>query len=246
MSTRSGREALVTLDENRDRSGTMPTGTRLLRTSMSREPVEEDSPPPVADAAERGLVDRARQGDQEAFRELVESHENPIFRLAMRVLHCDRSTAEDVCQDVFLRAYRGLARFEGEIRFGVWLHKIAMNACISEYRKRRTLKRGARRTISLDAPLQAGRSDGDDLHIEPASREVDPGERANQIEFKARVREAVAQLPDEFRDAVVLRDVQDLSYEEIGEVLELPPGTVRSRIHRGRLLLQDILRGFVE
>ncbi|MBK8975278.1 MAG: sigma-70 family RNA polymerase sigma factor [Planctomycetes bacterium] len=202
---------------------------------------------PTADPEERELVSRARGGDGEAFRELVERNQASIFRLAMRVLHCDRTTAEDLCQDVFLRAYRGLARFEGEIRFGVWLHTIAMNACISEYRKSRTLKRGSRRTVSLDAPLVAsGGHGGEELHRDPPSRELDPGERANQTEFAARVREAVAGLPDDFRDAVVLRDVQNLSYEEIAQVLGLPPGTVRSRIHRGRLLLQDALRGFVE
>ena len=78
----------------------------------------------------------------------------------------------------------------------------------------------------------------------PSGREVDPGERAHQAEFLARVRACVQQLPDEFRAAVVLRDMESLSYEEIADVLDLPIGTVRSRIHRGRLLLQEMLQGF--
>ena len=184
-------------------------------------------------------MDRARKGDDDAFRELVELHHRQIYRLAMRVLNCDRNHAEDVCQEVFLRAFRGLPRFDGGVRFGAWLHTIAMNVCISEYRKRRALKRD-RRTLSIDAPIGGH----DDLHIDPLSNEVDPGARADQREFANAVREAVAQLPEEFRHAVLLRDMQNLSYEEIAGILGVPPGTVRSRIHRGRLLLQEMLGGF--
>jgi RNA polymerase sigma-70 factor (ECF subfamily) len=187
-------------------------------------------------------VGRARDGDQDAFRELVERTQDRIHRLTMRVLRCDSSTAEDLCQEIYLRAYRGLPRFDGAVRFGTWLHTIAMNACISEYRRRRTLKRGSRRTVSIDAPI----GEGSDLHIDPPSHDVDPRARADQREFAEAVRFAVAELPEEFRHAVLLRDMQGLSYEEIGEVLGVPPGTVRSRIHRGRLLLQDILREYSE
>jgi len=80
--------------------------------------------------------------------------------------------------------------------------------------------------------------------MQPAGREVEPAERAGQQEFLARVRQCVRELPDEFRAAVVMRDMESLSYEEISEVLDVPPGTVRSRIHRGRLLLQKMLREF--
>jgi RNA polymerase sigma-70 factor (ECF subfamily) len=114
-----------------------------------------------------------------------------------------------------------------------------MNVAITEYRRRRTMKRD-RRTLSIDSPVPGT----DDLYVAPAGREVDPGERASQREFLARVRGCVQQLPDEFRAAVVLRDMEGLAYEEIATVLDLPPGTVRSRIHRGRLLLQQMLRGF--
>lgn len=182
---------------------------------------------------------RARSGDHEAFRELVEQHQDRVFRLAMRVLHCDRAYAEDMCQEVFLRAFRGLPRFDGAVRFGTWLHTIALNACITEYRRVRALKRN-HRPLSIDAPIAGS----EDLHIDPPSHEVDPADRADQREFAAAVRRMVHELPDEFRDAVLLRDMQDLSYEEIGAILGVPPGTVRSKIHRGRLLLQQKLRGF--
>ncbi len=135
--------------------------------------------------------------------------------------------------------HKGLPEFDGQGRFVAWLHTIAMNVAISEYRRRRTQKRD-RRTLSIDAPV-AGTND---LYVTPEGRETDPGERAHHRELLARVRACVQELPDEFRAAVVLRDMESLSYEEIAAALELPIGTVRSRIHRGRLLLQEMLRGF--
>lgn len=186
------------------------------------------------------VLQRAQAGDRDAFRSLVEGFQNKVFRLVIRVLKCDRQMAEDLCQEVFLRVHRGLHGFDGQARFGTWLHTIAMNVAISEYRKRRALKRN-RATVSLDAPIQGT----DDLGIDPPAQAVDPGERAHQREFLARVRACVQELPDEFRQAVVLRDMQGMSYEEVSEVLGVPAGTVRSRIHRGRLLLQQKLKGFL-
>jgi RNA polymerase sigma-70 factor (ECF subfamily) len=169
----------------------------------------------------------------------VEMFSDRVMRVMTNVLHCDRGIAEDLAQEVFLRVHKGLPGFDGAVRFVSWLHAIAMNVAISEYRRRRSQKR-ARRTLSIDAPV-AGT---DDLYLTPPGRELEPGERAHQQEFLARVRECVRELPDEFRDCVVLRDMESLSYEEIAAALGLPAGTVRSRIHRGRLLLQEMLREF--
>jgi RNA polymerase sigma-70 factor (ECF subfamily) len=183
---------------------------------------------------------RAQQGDLEAFRLLIEMFQDRVSRVVTAVVRCDRAMAEDLCQEVFLRVHKGLPAFDGQARFSTWLHAIAMNVAISEYRKRKAMKRD-RRTLSLDAPIQGT----DNLFVDPAGREVDPGERAHQHEFAARVRAAVQELPEEFRDAVILRDMQGLSYEEVAEVLGVPAGTVRSRIHRGRLLLQQVLKEFL-
>ena len=139
-----------------------------------------------------------------------------------------------------MRVHRGLPRFDGGVRFPVWLHTIAMNTAITEYRSRRTMKRGKHRAFSIDAPVPGT----DDLVVHPPSRETNPADRAGQKEFGAAVRAAIADLSEEFRDAVVLRDMQGLSYEEIAEVLRVPAGTVRSRIHRGRVQLQGLLKGF--
>ena len=115
-----------------------------------------------------------------------------------------------------------------------------MNVAISEYRRRRAQKRD-KQTVSIDAPMPGT----DDLFALPAGRELEPGEHAHQQEFLASVRRCVQELPDEYREAVVLRDMESLSYEEIALALDLPLGTVRSRIHRGRVLLQHKLKEFV-
>lgn len=209
-----------------------PAGGREAGRSTADNTADE------ADPAREPML-AARMGDANAFRVLVEMFQDRVMRVMVSVLHCDRGLAEDLSQEVFLRVHRGLPEFDGQGRFVAWLHTIAMNVAISEYRRRRTQKRD-RRTVSIDAPI-AGT---EDLYVTPAGREVDPGERAHHHEFLARVRVCVQQLPDEFRAAVVLRDMESLSYEEIGAALELPIGTVRSRIHRGRLLLQEMLRGF--
>jgi len=182
---------------------------------------------------------RAQAGDSDAFRGLVEMFQGRVMRVMVSVLRCDRTTAEDLCQEVFLRVYKGLAGFDGQVRFQTWMHTIATNVAISEYRRRKASKRN-RKTVSIDAPVAGS----DDLYIEPEGREVEPGERADQQDFLARVRECVRELPEEYRDAVVMRDMESLSYDEISDVLGVPAGTVRSRIHRGRLLLQQKLKEF--
>ncbi|MCA8954755.1 MAG: sigma-70 family RNA polymerase sigma factor [Planctomycetes bacterium] len=169
----------------------------------------------------------------------METHQDRVFGLVIRVLGCDRHTAADLCQEVFLRAFRAIGSFDGRALFSTWLHKITMNLCISEYRRRKAMKRD-RATLSLDAPVPGS----DDLTLDPPSREHDPLSRLHHGDIRTAVHTAMQRLPEDFRQCVVLRDMQDLSYEEIAEVLDLPAGTVRSRIHRGRLLLQRMLKEF--
>ena len=230
----------VTAEKKPYPAGTGPGPVRLVAGSSSpvvRQPAHQGDGDDVDPAREPML--RARQGDLDAFRTLVEMFQDRVMRVMVSVLHCDRAMAEDLTQEVFLRVHKGLPSFDGEQRFVAWLHTIATNVAISEYRRRKAQKRD-RREVSIDQPI-AGT---DDLYLNPSGREVDPGERAHQREFLARVRACVRDLPDEFRAAVVLRDMEQLSYEEIATALVLPVGTVRSRIHRGRLLLQDMLREF--
>lgn len=188
---------------------------------------------------ESPIVTAAMAGDREAFAVLVERHQHRVFGLVVRVLRCDRETAADLSQEVFLNVFRGLHGFDGSDRFVQWLNRITVNVCIGEYRRRKTLKRG-RWTHSLDAPL-AGT---DDRYLEPAAAEREPADKAHHRDIVQAVEAAVADLPDEFRECVLLRDLQNMSYDEIGALLSLPAGTVRSRIHRGRLILQQKLKEY--
>ncbi|MBK8100857.1 MAG: sigma-70 family RNA polymerase sigma factor [Planctomycetes bacterium] len=217
-------------------SGTTGFGPRLVvgaRVDTRETPVD------AADDPAREPMLRAQKGDLDAFRVLIEMFQDRVYRIVTSILHCDRATAEDMSQEVFLRVHKGLPQFDGQARMVTWVSTIATNVAITEYRRRKAQKR-ARKTTSIDAPI-AGT---DDLHVEPVGDELDPGEAANQNEFAARVRTCVRELPDEFREAVILRDMENLSYEEIAEALGVPAGTVRSRIHRGRLLLQQMLKEF--
>jgi RNA polymerase sigma-70 factor (ECF subfamily) len=205
-----------------------------IQLSGARTGGDDDDPDPA-----REPMLQAQQGDPHAFRTLVEMFQNRVMRVMVSVLKCDRAMAEDLSQEVFLRVHKGLPGFDGQVRFAAWLHTISMNVAISEYRRRRALKRD-KRTLSIDAPMHGT----DDLYITPEANERDPADKVHRSEFLKKVRQCVQELPDEFREAVVLRDMESLSYEEIAEALNLPPGTVRSRIHRGRLLLQHKLKEY--
>jgi RNA polymerase sigma-70 factor (ECF subfamily) len=238
----AARTAAVTAEQNPLPPGTSPRAVRLLRSAMPAPAATTPGGRPASDGEidpVRAVWAAAQRGDLTAFGQLVAGHTDRVMRVMISMLHCDRATAEDLCQEVFLRVHRGLPEFDGGVRFVVWLHTIARNVAIGEYRRRRAQKRG-RPTASLDAPVPGT----DDCYVTPVGREVDPGQQAQQREFAQRVRACVAQLPDEFREPVVLRDLEDLSYEEIAAVLGVPAGTVRSRIHRGRCLLQQMLQEF--
>ncbi len=240
------RATSVTAEKKTLRDGTEGAASRLAGGSQPRggsEPIRLGPTPTGGDTEEVDLARepmlRAQQGDVDAFRTLVEMFQNRVMRVMVSVLHCDRGIAEDLSQEVFMRVHKGLPGFDGQVRFAAWLHTISMNVAISEYRRRRAQKRD-RRTFSIDAPV----SGTDDLYLVPSGNERDPSDTADQKEFLAKVRSCVQELPDEYREAVVLRDMESLSYEEIAMALSLPMGTVRSRIHRGRLLLQHKLKEY--
>ncbi len=240
------RAEVVTADKNAAPEGTDRPGRRLLvdaRPHGSKQPAPAGDPSGSGDGDEgdpaKEPMLRAQRGDPHAFGELVEMFQGRVLRVMGAVLRCDRGTAEDLAQEVFLRVYRGLSSFDGEVRFAAWLHRISMNVAISEHRRRKAQKRD-RRTLSIDAPVQGT----DDLYLTPEGREHDPADNVHRGEVLAEVRRCVHELPDEYREAVILRDMESLSYEEIAEALDLAPGTVRSRIHRGRLLLQQKLKEF--
>lgn len=178
-------------------------------------------------------VTRFLAGDVAGFEAIVQRYSGMIFSLAARLV--GPSEAEDIVQDTFLRAFRGLERFRGESSLKTWLYTIALN--------RVRARHGA--MARFRQFFVAPRPSDDDSFFDILDLAEDPGdspeESALVSERRRRLRAAMKSLPDEFRESVVLRDLEGLSYEEIADVLGIPIGTVRSRIARGRAQLKEIL-----
>jgi RNA polymerase sigma-70 factor (ECF subfamily) len=166
------------------------------------------------------LVRRAQRGDRAAFDELVVRHRDRVYAVALRLTRSP-ADAEDALQDTFLNAYRALGRFGGRARVSTWLYRIAANASYDVINRRH----------GRDQPL-------DDGAYEPAA----PGDPYEQSAQRRSLERALASLPDEFREAVVLCDVAGLGAGEAAELLGVPAGTVKSRVFRARALLAVALR----
>jgi len=190
---------------------------------------------PTADSSDETLAARAAAGDDRAFEEIVARYERRVFRLACRLT--SETDAPDVLQNTFLQVYRNLPSFRGESRFATWLYRIATNAALM-VRRARTRKPAE----SLDAFMP--RFDEHGMHADlPAQLQV--ASRADElIDRQALVEKAragVARLPDVYRDAFVLRDLEEMSTTDVAQVLGVEPATVRQRVHRARLLLRGYL-----
>ncbi len=180
--------------------------------------------------SEAELVSELQAGSEEAFDTLVTHYHAVIFNLALRMLG-DAGDAADVTQEVFLKAFRGLRGFRGSSSIRTWLYRIALREA-SNLRRWRWRHQRHQTSVELVDPgeLCAGEPDG-----------ASPFDRLAAREVQGMVREALARVPEPFRAALVLRDIEGLSYEELAEVLEVPVGTVKSRILRGRRALREIL-----
>jgi RNA polymerase sigma-70 factor (ECF subfamily) len=179
-------------------------------------------------AGERALIERCRAGDEGAFQELVDRYKDLVFALIARTVQ-DRSRAEDLAQDVFLRVHRGLPYFRGEARLSTWIYRIVANVCAQ------TRGRGPRTTSldALDAP------DGS-----PARSRAMPSTRDRQfgdLELRDRLEKAIARLPPNYRLLVAAHYLRGVQYEDLAEALELPLGTVKTQLHRAKQQLRRLL-----
>ncbi len=182
---------------------------------------------------EAQLIARTLAGDDDAFAELVEPFESKVYNLALRMCG-NREDAFDLAQESFLKAYRSLAKFKGEASFSTWLYRIVSNTCLDQLRRAR--RAGAR--VSLDDPIE---TEGGALHREVADTTFEPEQLALRSEAGAQIKAAVAELPPDHRMAILLREFQELSYEEIAQTMGCSMGTVKSRISRARTALRDRL-----
>jgi RNA polymerase sigma-70 factor (ECF subfamily) len=200
-----------------------PNVESTIAAFPARRPLETVSP----SASDEELIARARAGDEDSFGEFVRRHMSAVHRWMVRSV--GEEDADDMTQDVFLRAYRGLPRFRDQAPPRAWLAAIADNAIKNRYRSRSRFRR-----IFASVPSP-------DMLADRDSGEASPEENARARESGRSVLGALQQLPLEFRLPVVLRDLEEWSYEEIASSLELPIGTVKSRIARGRGHLRAIL-----
>ncbi len=200
---------------------------------MSHSLAGEIPLPADPDAA---LVTAARKGDLDAFEELVGRHQTRMLNIAFR-LTGEYEEACEAVQDAFVSAYRNLRSFRREARFSTWLTSITVNH--AKNRLRRILIRRTRVPLSLDEPVRTG--DGE-VKFDPPSREPSVLDRMEARDIQARVRGCIDALDPDFREVIVLRDMQDLAYEEIAAVLQLAAGTVKSRLFRAREAVKECLK----
>lgn len=209
-----------------------------LRGHADIETVASAADIEVRSAADDQFLERLRRGEAAAFERLVGEHSGDIYALLFR-LTADPEEARDLTQETFLRAFQSINRFRGEASLKTWVYRIAINQARNRWRWWRRRKRDV--TVSLDAtdeqheqPLAATLADNDSLNPE---RETLAREREGQL------RDALSGLKRSYREAVILRDVEGFSYEEIAATLQISIGTVKSRISRGRLELRHKLEG---
>jgi RNA polymerase sigma-70 factor (ECF subfamily) len=175
-----------------------------------------------------GFLDRLRAGDAQAFEELVVRYQHRVFGVALRMV-ANAAEAEEIAQEAFLRAHRGLAEFRGDAKLSTWLYAITSRLCLNR------LSSSERRLVRQ----------GDETLLRLAHQGRGPDAALEQSEVEAALHRAIAELPEERRIVVVLRDLEGLSYDDIAAALGLEPGTVRSRLHRARMDLKDKMERFL-
>jgi RNA polymerase sigma-70 factor (ECF subfamily) len=203
-------------------------GTFLFLRCLNYEEMKSVGIAP-ADDPDGELVRRVREGDRSAFNQLVLKYRSRVMGVAARMIG-DRAEAEDLAQDVFVKAYRALRDFHGEALFSTWLYRITANSCLN-HRKKQTRER--RLTEVVD--------DLEPLRCDPSSN---PHSALERKQLTAQLEKAIGGLPEDQRMVLVLREIEGLSYEEIADCLALELGTVRSRLHRARLEVQSKIKAY--
>ena len=199
------------------------------RATPTPAPASEPVRPPPAVDPDRDLVSRCQKKQPAAFEELVRRYQDRVYNLCFRFLR-EREVAEEIAQDVFVAVYKHIEGFKGDSKFSTWLFRVVANHCHnkSKYLRRRKHKL----QDSIDAPMDG--EEGELRRELPDDPDRSPEELAGRRGLNEIIQAAISELDEDHRVIVLLRDVEDMSYEEIGEILGLPEGTVKSRLHRAR------------
>jgi RNA polymerase sigma-70 factor, ECF subfamily len=211
---------------------TVPMGI-LRENTFPVKPDPEEKESRALEDEDGPHVARCRQGDTEAFALLVRRHQKSMLNLAFRMIG-DYEEAGDVVQEAFFSAYRSIQKFRGESRFSTWLCAIVLNHSRNHLKQRAI--RQDREELSLDDP---GKTMNGNSGILSCPSEVE--DKLEKRDWEARIRKCLGVMEGDQREVLILRDIQGFSYETIGLTLKLPPGTVRSRLFRGRNALKDCL-----
>jgi RNA polymerase sigma-70 factor (ECF subfamily) len=184
------------------------------------------------DTIVKRLIREVRKGNQQAFAEIVELYKDKVFQVAYRMVG-NMHEAQDVAQEAFLRAYTNIDRFDIDRKFSTWLFRIATNVAIDRLRKKKP-------DYYLQEEVKG--SDGLTYESQLAAEDELPDDQVVKLERQEWVQAEINQLPPKYRTAIILRYIEDLSINEISEILNIPPSTVKTRIHRGREALRKRMR----
>lgn len=187
------------------------------------------------------LVQRVQTGDQRAFKLLVERYQRKVYAVALGMLK-DKEEARDVAQEAFIKVYRYLAHFKGDASFYTWLYRITVNICIDSMRRKGSK---GNEHQEFDESLQLDTAEAN-LGALGTRLGTNPQKSALRRELAERITAAIAQIPEAHRQILLLREVEGMSYEDIARTLEIPKGTVMSRLFHARLKMQKILGEYVE
>jgi RNA polymerase sigma-70 factor (ECF subfamily) len=191
----------------------------------------------VETASDHELLAAIRDGDEVAFQEIVRRYRNPITNFVFRMID-DYERAVELSQETFIRVYTSASRYQANYSFSTYIYRIATNLAISELRRRKR-----RRFVSLFSPFT--NDEGDAVELDPPDSNPLQDQSLIDNERRTAVARAISSLPEKYRAAIVLRDVEGLSYDRIAEVLKLSEGTVKSRINRARNLLKEKLSAYI-
>lgn len=183
-----------------------------------------------------GLVQLCQKGNLAAFETLVNKHQKRMLNISFRITN-DYEEACEVVQDTFVAAYKNIKTFRGDSKFTTWLTSIVVNLSKNRIKQMRT--RQEHEAFSLDAPVQTGECE---ITIDPPSKEPSALDRLEERDVRQRVQDCIKALEPDFREVLVLRDMQEFSYEEIGQALKMREGTVKSRLFRAREAIKDCLK----